>query len=184
MRSFANKKHVGARIAELRRNRGLSQKEFSWRIKTGPTTLSKWENGNRIPSNYYLSKMEEVFGLSKHSLLYGTLEEYFGETLKAIGIFDALKNKGGLRHLLAAARQSGFDFEKPLPLILELLASEAYNLEPICYQAIDKFITRHGLANIKDLSDLPIEHTTYYRFKVLPKLNGEHGNKHLAEKGR
>ena len=51
-------------IAILRKQFGLSQKEFGKKIGVAQNTVCNWEKGNREPDNESLRKMSELFNVS------------------------------------------------------------------------------------------------------------------------
>ena len=57
------------RIAELRIQKGLSQKEFGKQIGAAQNTVSNWEKGNRVPDAPTLNKIANFFGVSVDYLL-------------------------------------------------------------------------------------------------------------------
>ena len=52
------------RIAELRKKKGLSQKEFGKIIGAAQNTVCNWENGKREPDNETLNKIASFFNVS------------------------------------------------------------------------------------------------------------------------
>ena len=57
------------RIASLRKERNLTQKEFGAIIGVAQNTICNWENGKREPDNESLKKMAFFFGCSTDYLL-------------------------------------------------------------------------------------------------------------------
>ncbi len=49
------------KIKQLREYEGLNQKEFADRLDVTVPTISRWENGERIPQVTYISTMCNVF---------------------------------------------------------------------------------------------------------------------------
>lgn len=62
---------IGARIAALRRQAGLSQAELAQRIRVSPSAVGMYEQGRREPSADMLVAMAQVFGVSTDYLLTG-----------------------------------------------------------------------------------------------------------------
>ena len=60
------------KIAELRKERGLSQKEFGKLIGAAQNTVCNWENGKREPDTQTLNKIAKFFGVSVDYLLSNT----------------------------------------------------------------------------------------------------------------
>ena len=62
---------LGARIAALRRNAGLSQAELAGRLQISPSALGMYEQGRREPSAQMLVALAQVLGVSTDYLLTG-----------------------------------------------------------------------------------------------------------------
>lgn len=62
---------LGARIAALRKEQGLSQAELAQRLKISPSAVGMYEQGRREPSAQLLVAMAEIFGVSTDYLLTG-----------------------------------------------------------------------------------------------------------------
>ena len=60
------------KIDELRKERGLSQKEFGKLIGAAQNTVCNWENGKREPDTQTLNKIAKFFGVSVDYLLSNT----------------------------------------------------------------------------------------------------------------
>lgn len=72
-----DKKAVGMRISEIRRNKGLTLEEFGKLVENaGKSTVSKWERGSTIPNNKRLKVISEIGGLSIDRLLYGSMRSF------------------------------------------------------------------------------------------------------------
>ncbi len=61
-------KTIGERIAELRKEKGMTQEALGETIGVSAQTVSKWENGNTAPDIYLLPVLAEVFGVTIDSL--------------------------------------------------------------------------------------------------------------------
>lgn len=67
---------IGAFIAALRREKGWTQEELGERVGVTNKTVSRWENGNYMPSIEILSLLSGEFGVSLTELVQGQrLEE-------------------------------------------------------------------------------------------------------------
>ena len=67
---------IGAFIAQLRREKGWTQEELGERLGITNKTVSRWENGNYMPSIEMLSLLGKEFGVSLNELVEGRrLEE-------------------------------------------------------------------------------------------------------------
>lgn len=56
---------IGTRIYKLRKLHDMSFKEFSQKVSVGVSTVHKWENGVRIPSEESLDKVVRSFHLDE-----------------------------------------------------------------------------------------------------------------------
>lgn len=50
-----------SKIRQLRLYEGLTEKEFSEKVGVTEVTISRWENGQRIPKVTYISTMSNIF---------------------------------------------------------------------------------------------------------------------------
>ncbi len=70
---------IGKFIAELRKEKGLTQEQFGEKVGVTNKTVSRWETGIYLPPADVLIIMSELFGVSINELLSGkrlTEEEY------------------------------------------------------------------------------------------------------------
>lgn len=65
---------LGNRIYELRKGKGLSQKELGEMVGVTNKSVSKWENGTAIPKTDTLVKLANIFEISPQELLQGKTE--------------------------------------------------------------------------------------------------------------
>lgn len=72
---------LGARIAALRRNQGLSQAELARRLQISPSAVGMYEQGRREPSGALLVSIAGEFGVSTDYLLTGQPRPAEGETI-------------------------------------------------------------------------------------------------------
>lgn len=64
-------KSLGERIAELRKQKGYTQEEFSSLLDITPQAVSKWENDVSCPDITLLPKIAAIFGITVDELLTG-----------------------------------------------------------------------------------------------------------------
>ncbi len=62
---------LGARIAFLRREKGLTQEMLAQRMGVPPQAVSKWERGLAFPNPVWLDELADVLGTSIDCLLTG-----------------------------------------------------------------------------------------------------------------
>ncbi|MGN0448564.1 MAG: helix-turn-helix domain-containing protein [Acutalibacteraceae bacterium] len=65
----------GKLLSELRKSKGLTQKQVADRLNIQPKTVSKWETGHGFPDVSYLSELADVLGVSPETLLTGSLNK-------------------------------------------------------------------------------------------------------------
>lgn len=75
-----NLEKSGALIAELRRAKGLTQKDVAAALGVLPKTVSKWECGNGFPDVSCLSALAETLGVSTSALLDGQITRNSAQT--------------------------------------------------------------------------------------------------------
>lgn len=56
--------NIGERIRNLRRNRGITQKELAAMLYVSTQAVSKWETGKSAPNIQILPLIAEIFGVS------------------------------------------------------------------------------------------------------------------------
>ena len=66
-----DQKKVGAFIASLRHESGMTQEALGARLGVTGKTVSRWENGNYMPDIGLLLPLAEVFGVTVNELLSG-----------------------------------------------------------------------------------------------------------------
>ena len=62
---------TGKFIAELRREKGLTQEMLGKKLGVTNKTVSRWENGNYMPDIEIFQELSELFGVSINELLSG-----------------------------------------------------------------------------------------------------------------
>lgn len=76
---------VGSFIAELRKEKGLTQAELAERVSVTGGAVSKWEQGLCYPDIETVGRLAEVFGLSVGEMLAGQrIQVYTPETVDAL----------------------------------------------------------------------------------------------------
>ena len=66
-----NQDKIGKFIAELRKNKKLTQTELAKRMGVSNKTVSKWECGNAIPDYGVFENLCKEFNISVNELLNG-----------------------------------------------------------------------------------------------------------------
>ena len=90
-----NQDKIGKFIAELRKNKKLTQTELAKRIGVSNKTVSKWECGNAIPDYGVFENLCKEFNISVNELLNGEKDmkddKVIGEYMKMKGKQNCLK---------------------------------------------------------------------------------------------
>ncbi|MDZ4411716.1 helix-turn-helix domain-containing protein [Bacillus cereus] len=78
-----DKKAVGMRIAEIRRDKGLTLEDFGKLVdNAGKSIVSKWEKGSTIPNNKRIKIISEIGDITIDDLLYGSMENFIFNNLE------------------------------------------------------------------------------------------------------
>ena len=62
-------KNIGSFLQEVRKDKGLTQKELAEQIGISDKTISKWENGNSVPDTSMLLPLCEALGITVNEFL-------------------------------------------------------------------------------------------------------------------
>ena len=89
--SARRRNEVGARIAGLRRARGMTQSQLAaalapFGVRVGTAAVSKWEKGDSVPNAYQLLALARALGLSAWADAFGEGEYAPEEGLNAEGL--------------------------------------------------------------------------------------------------
>lgn len=93
---------IGKFILEIRKQRGMTQKELAEKIGVSDKTISKWECGNSIPDITYLEALCNSLNISVNELLSGQClaseiySEKAEENIMALMKENAINKKGAL----------------------------------------------------------------------------------------
>ena len=60
---------INQRIKELRKERGLNQRELAQAIKVSQPTVAAWENGENEPKAIYIYRLAKFFDVTSDYLL-------------------------------------------------------------------------------------------------------------------
>lgn len=66
---------IGKLIAQLRKNKGLTQRELGEMVGVGFRAVSKWENGLTCPDISIINELSEILGISADELLKGEVNK-------------------------------------------------------------------------------------------------------------
>lgn len=106
-------KNIGAKIAELRKARGMKQDELAEMLGVTPQAVSKWENDASMPDIALLPEIADIFDV--------TIDDLFRDAPKPdVEIVPAEKRKSFDEMILRIRVEDGGDRVKvnlPLPLV-------------------------------------------------------------------
>ena len=74
---------IGKRIAQLRKEKGMTQEELSQKMEVSAQAVSKWENDQTCPDISLLPKLAELLGVTVDELLSGEKQE-LAQTAKVL----------------------------------------------------------------------------------------------------
>lgn len=84
-----NEANMGALLARLRQEQGLTQRQVAEQLSVSPQAVSKWERGNGCPDTGLLPGLAALYGVSVERLLAGELrqEEKDGGNMKRLKFY-------------------------------------------------------------------------------------------------
>ena len=71
MRGYMDQVKIGKFIADLRKEKGLTQRELAETMGVSDKTISKWERGNGMPEMSMLMPLCRLLGINVNELLSG-----------------------------------------------------------------------------------------------------------------
>jgi len=150
-------KTLGARIAELRKEKGLTQEELAKQLGISSQAVSKWEKDISCPDIMILPSLAKILGVSIETLLTGEAEttyvpeekrKSFEETILYIHVKEGTEN---------------IQLNLPLPLLQTLLVDGGMSLdwlglsctaEKINWAQIIKLIEHGAMGKLFELTDV------------------------------
>ena len=69
----------GKLLYNLRKGKGMTQKEVADKLGVVPKTVSKWETGHGFPDVSIVSALADIFGVSERTILSGDLKQNLEE---------------------------------------------------------------------------------------------------------
>ena len=69
----------GKLLCDLRKAKGMTQKEVADKLGVVPKTVSKWETGHGFPDVSTVSALADILGVSEKTILSGDLEQNLEE---------------------------------------------------------------------------------------------------------
>ena len=71
---------VGKLLCDLRKAKGMTQKQVADKLGVVAKTVSKWETGHGFPDVSTIASLAEILGVSEKTILVGDLKANRGET--------------------------------------------------------------------------------------------------------
>jgi transcriptional regulator with XRE-family HTH domain len=87
---------LGKRIAQLRREKGLSQIELAKKVGVSQRYVSTWETGKNMPHVETLLKLAQVFGVSVDHLLLENVPREGTHKIDDIELYEQFKQAEAL----------------------------------------------------------------------------------------
>ena len=69
----------GKLLCDLRKAKGMTQKQVADKLGVVPKTVSKWETGHGFPDVSTISALADILGVSEKTILSGDLEQNLEE---------------------------------------------------------------------------------------------------------
>ena len=86
---------IGAFIAVLRKEQGMTQEQFAERLGVSNRSVSRWENGNTLPDLSMMQLICQITGITLSELLSGARQDPSGEApdsaLAVLALWDREK---------------------------------------------------------------------------------------------
>lgn len=141
---------IGNKISIEREKLGISQTELSQLVYVTPQAISKWENGQSIPSIEVLAMLTKLFGVSVDDLLFPVSSE-----------LEALFKQHSREYVVELVLSGKIDFE--FEEHLHLFSNEERLI-----------IVKHYIVNKKDIDVSSFWHllSIYERVYVYDRLDG------------
>ena len=98
----------GKLLCDLRKTKGMTQKQVADRLGVLPKTVSKWETGHGFPDVSTVSALADILGVSERTVLSGNIELNTEETGNVKNKRRISSRKSALKytHTSAAAFQA------------------------------------------------------------------------------
>lgn len=121
---------IGTFISEMRKQKGLTQKELAEQLHLSNRTISKWECGNGLPDNSIMMELCATLGISVNELLSGeklSNDNYISKADENVIALMKEPQKSYKRELISALHR---DFLRAFRLFL--FSSEEITPAQIC----------------------------------------------------
>ena len=70
----------GKLLCDLRKSKGMTQKQIADKLGILPKTVSKWETGHGFPDVSTVSALAEILGVSEKTILAGEISQNLEES--------------------------------------------------------------------------------------------------------
>ncbi|UAC48315.1 helix-turn-helix domain-containing protein [Bacillus aquiflavi] len=159
-----NKKSIGSRIRKIRKDAGMTLREFSQLLDVPVSSISSWEGGVNIPSTQNLQLLSEKTNVKPSWILYGEITDYLQDVFDYYELNEVVNE------------EKFFELEKELiemryqPGDFKVLADTALLIIPnfeelIHYEKEEDLLSTHMLNN-----EFPILQQSVFQKNYLPTL--------------
>lgn len=111
-------------VRELRKQKGMQQKELALSVGVAQATVSEWEHGKKDPSGDRLKKLADIFHVDELTILGRGLVELSTEEEEAWAVREQLRRDPNMRVLFAAASKATPEQLKAAAAMLKALQGD------------------------------------------------------------
>ena len=130
-----DREKLGIFLAQLRKDRKLTQKELADKLYVSVSTISKWEKGVSAPNIYFLEKLAEVLEVSAVELIECQIDIGVEKTIKDTQSSDGGKN---IRRLVQWILWVTLSVTLSVTALLGILYLRYYN-KPVEMNVVDTY---------------------------------------------
>jgi len=94
------------RLKELRKEKGLNQKQLAEIFNVKQNTISQWESGEREPDNDTLKALAKYFGVTTDYLLNGDEVQRYVNDDETLDILNELHKRPEMKALFQVTRKA------------------------------------------------------------------------------
>ena len=125
--------HIGMKIKEYRKRKGLTQEELAKRLNVTYQAVSKWETGVSFPDLLQLVPIAKLFGVTTDELL-GYTNEISSERAELENAYREACRCGDTEKRYHIAREAVIEYPE-IPEYIEWLASSEFSLAFEAYRS-------------------------------------------------
>ncbi len=164
------------RLSELRKENGLSQKDFGKIIGAAQNTVSQWENGSREPDNETITRIANFFNVSTDYLLGKNTDEVFD--IEYIDEYDGFNHIG---EYLKESRENRNltldDLSSEIGIPKKILSDYEKEITPVKSNVFYKILNYYGITQL----GFEDEHGIL-EYEAHPPFNGDYNASYAFDK--